>query len=365
MRSSLRRLDLYVVAEVAYGQATGVAMFAGLVFCVTHLNEMIRLWARQAYPLPVVAQIAVLQLPFYIYWTLPVAIIFGTLLGVGRLNNDGEITAMKAVGVSLQRIGRPMLLVGCVGTALLFVLNDIVVPRCSSRAARLIEDYGTRFQPKAGYQFGVTKGGKLQREVFAVYMDPRTLRLEEVVVVEVQDDHVVAILQARKARWEGTWFVLENVRWTQETPEGPRTWRLAELWHDIGRSAEELRAEGDHPDLMSAAQIKHYIAKLQAQGADPQKDIAPYVQQLAVRRALPWCAIGFVLVSVPLAVRPARTSRGVSLGLAVLIFFPYYVATYTPQVIGKHGGVPVMLTAWLGNVLLYAVGAALFFDPRR
>lgn len=365
MRSALRRLDLYVVGEVAWGQATGVAMFAGLVFCVTHLNEMIRLWARQAYPLPVIAQISVLQLPFYIYWTLPVAIIFGTLLGVGRLNSDGEITAMRAAGISLQRIGRPVLLLGCAGTALLFLLNDVVVPRCSSRAQRLIQDYGTRFQARSGYQFAVTKAGKLQRQVFAVYMDPRTLRLEEVVVVEVQEDHVVQIVQARKARWEGTWFVLEDVQVTENALEGPRTWQAAALRQDVGRSAEEMRAEGNHPDLMSAAQIKRYIARLRELGADPQKDIAPYVQQLAVRRALPWCAIGFVLVSVPLAVRPVRTSKGVSLGLAVLIFFPYYVATYTPQVIGKHGGVPVMLTAWLGNVLLYMVGAALFFDRRR
>ncbi len=365
MRSALKLVDLSVFTEVGWGQVTGLALFAGLVFCITHLNDMIRLWAREAYPLAVVAEISLLGLPYYIYWTMPMAVIFGTLLGVGRLNGDGEITAMKAAGISLQRIGVSALLLGAVGTGVLFLLDDVVVPRCSRRARTLTWEYGTKFQARSGYQFTVSEGDKPVRHVFAVYLDPRSQRLEQVAVVEIQDDHIAQMLRAARARWVGTWFVLEDVEVTEVTPEGLRTYHSDSVSHDVGRSADQLRHEKDRPEMMSRAELRRFIASLEQQGADAQKDIAPYVQQLAVRYALPWCMIGFVLVSVPLAVRPVRTSRGVSLGLALLVFFPYYVATYTPQVIGKHGGVPVMLTAWLGNVLLYMIGLALYFDPRR
>ena len=107
------------------------------------------------------------------------------------------------------------------------------------------------------------------------------------------------------------------------------------------------------------------IAKQQAAGASHNRNIAPYLQEIATRRADPWCVLGFALVSAPLGLRRIRSSTGVSLGMAVLVFMPYYFVAFTLQVINKHGGISPEIPAWTGNILLYIVAASLILDKSR
>src|ERR1041384_725374 len=74
------------------------------------------------------AELVLLLIPFVISYALPMGILTGVLLALGRLSADHEVTAMRAAGLSLRRIARPLFLLGALGAALGLYINFETMP---------------------------------------------------------------------------------------------------------------------------------------------------------------------------------------------------------------------------------------------
>jgi len=55
-------------------------------------------------------------LPTVLVFTIPMAVLCGTIIGLGRMSSDSELVAMRAAGVSTWRTLWPALLVGLLAT---------------------------------------------------------------------------------------------------------------------------------------------------------------------------------------------------------------------------------------------------------
>jgi lipopolysaccharide export system permease protein len=91
-------------------------------------------------PWSVIGEVFALTVPFLVPMALPIAVLAGTLHALGQLAADNEITAMRASGVSVRRILRPLIVVGLVWAATNFLFLDQVVPRTNARLRTLIGD---------------------------------------------------------------------------------------------------------------------------------------------------------------------------------------------------------------------------------
>jgi lipopolysaccharide export system permease protein len=60
--------------------------------------------------------------------TIPMALLVGILIALGRLSGDREIVAMEACGVSLARLLRPLLLFSVVATAATTYVMIVALP---------------------------------------------------------------------------------------------------------------------------------------------------------------------------------------------------------------------------------------------
>ena len=70
-----------------------------------------------------VLQLLLTTLPNIVVLTLPMSLLFGTLIAVGRLSSDSELIAMRASGLSLLSLYRPILLL----SGLLTLLNIVLM----------------------------------------------------------------------------------------------------------------------------------------------------------------------------------------------------------------------------------------------
>ncbi|MEN9220534.1 MAG: LptF/LptG family permease, partial [Thermostichales cyanobacterium GMQP_bins_62] len=104
-------LDRYLVGELIVpfflGVAGGVTLLLGNQFFL--YTELL---VRKGAPPLVMLQILVLNLPAILILTFPIAGLLATLLVLGRMGADSEITAMRAAGISLTRLLIPLLIVG-------------------------------------------------------------------------------------------------------------------------------------------------------------------------------------------------------------------------------------------------------------
>ena len=76
----------------------------------------------------IVLKLLYYQLPQLLVVTLPMSVLLGTLIGIGRLSADSELVALQAAGIPFRALLRPVALLGLAGTAVGFYFIASVAP---------------------------------------------------------------------------------------------------------------------------------------------------------------------------------------------------------------------------------------------
>jgi lipopolysaccharide export system permease protein len=104
------------------------------------LQNYIDLFLEKGIRFEVATEILALSLGHTFALTIPMAVMIGILMSVGHLAGDQEITALKACGVGLYRLARPLFVAGTVIALAMIAYNHFLLPRSNHRLrARLFE----------------------------------------------------------------------------------------------------------------------------------------------------------------------------------------------------------------------------------
>jgi lipopolysaccharide export LptBFGC system permease protein LptF len=240
--------------------------------------------------------------------------------------------------------------------------TEMIAPRALASLEDIRWTYGSRAKPIVGFDYTDSEGDEVVSHVFAAKLDPQTLTLTGVVFSQYESGQPKVVVTAQSAVWRGRWLDLRGVQTWRMTADGAFAARAPRARYEVG----DFPSPTEHrPEEMTIPQMRAWMAELRQLHAPVAQSIRPYEQAIAVRRATPWCALGFALVSAPLGIRRVRASTGVSLGMAVIVFVPYYFVAYTLQVLNKHGGIHPEIPAWTANILLFIIAGGLILDKSR
>ncbi len=135
----MRLLHRYILAQLM-----APFIFAlGALTSIMLLNQVARRFGRlvgKGLPWSVIIEVFALSIPFIIAMTLPMAILLAVLYTFTHLAADNEITAMRASGVSVGQLLRPVVLTGVLLAAGNFVLVDQYLPRTNAKLRSLLID---------------------------------------------------------------------------------------------------------------------------------------------------------------------------------------------------------------------------------
>src|SRR5260370_26725390 len=92
---------------------------------------------RRGLRVSMVGKLRLVPVPNIVVLTLPMSLLFGILIAVGRLSSDSELTAMRSCGISLISLYRPVLLVSAVLTVLNTLLVVYIVPHANHSLQQL------------------------------------------------------------------------------------------------------------------------------------------------------------------------------------------------------------------------------------
>lgn len=111
-----------------------------LVFLLNIIfRELGRILSR-GLSIQIIAEFFFLNLAWIIALAVPMAVLVATLMAFGRLSGDGEITAMKAGGVSILNIMTPVFFVAVLLAVFLVWFNNNVLPNANYRTKLLTAD---------------------------------------------------------------------------------------------------------------------------------------------------------------------------------------------------------------------------------
>src|SRR3954470_3154698 len=104
---ALKILDRYIVREIVPPMAVALLGLTFVLMMPPILLNAERLIAKGV-PWTIILRVLLTLVPQALGLTIPMALLYGILLGLGRLSADREFVALQACGVSVFRVFRPI-----------------------------------------------------------------------------------------------------------------------------------------------------------------------------------------------------------------------------------------------------------------
>jgi len=329
---------------------------------------------RRSAPFAEVARLVALSLPWIVVLTFPMAFLLGVLVGIGRLNTDSELTALRACGVGPAALYRPVLGAAATASVLVLFLYNVILPPANEAlqtamtrvaATSIVNLVAPRTfrEPRPGITFFFDRAAPDGRAFEGVF-----LRLGD--DVGAPDRIIVARQGALTLEGDRLWLDLRHSEVHELDPEDPSRDRVSR------NETQRLLLAGDAPNPSGAAVRVQRGLRSQAlpelwksahtlSRRDPERRLA-WVE-IHKKFAIPVACLAFALVGVPLGQTLRRGGRGGSFALSLAVLLGYYLLLTSGETWAQEGRVAPALAMWLPNVLLVAlgVGAALFRPSGR
>lgn len=135
----MRLLDRHLLKAALGPFFFGLAVITFLLM-IDNLYRYVDMFISKGVPFLVATEVLLLSLGFTLALSVPMSVLIAVLMGVGQLAGDNEITAMKAGGVSLWAILRPLLLGATVIAIGLAAFNHYVYPESNHRLVNMLQD---------------------------------------------------------------------------------------------------------------------------------------------------------------------------------------------------------------------------------
>ena len=132
----MKRLDLYVGRSVLAATLLAwliVAVLDSLFVMLGQLGDI----GRGNYAFPDALAYVLLSLPAHACQAFPMAALIGTVLGLGNLAAQAELTAFRLAGCSVRRLGLAVMQVGLLMVCMVTLMSELLAPPARQVAQQL------------------------------------------------------------------------------------------------------------------------------------------------------------------------------------------------------------------------------------
>jgi len=370
----MRRIGRYLFAEALGPCLAGLLVFT-LLLLINLLFEIAELAIRRQVPLPILGQFLLLAMPRILVLTMPMAVLLGILVGVGRMSADGEITALRACGVSFHRMAPPLFLLGLAGTAASGYASLVLVPEASYAQHRLnaeiffAGDLHRNIQPGVFYQ---DIPGLL---LYAREVEPG-VGMRDVLVYQRGDDGIGQLTVARRARLEPEPDT-GQLRFHLEEGENHRFDPARPDRYERSRFQTQMLLRAPDPSIqefvrtlrgplprnireMSTPALVAEIGRLAGEAPEKRRfGRLPAQIELHRRFAVPLAAAILSLLGIPLGVVIRRGGRSSGFALSLGILLVYWLLFSAGENLARSGALRPWVAVWLPNCLFLAIALML------
>ena len=373
-------LDRHIFKGVLTTAIAAVALFTFVLTAGNIIRDLLGPLLSGQLPIVSFGRLVLLLIPFVIYYALPLGMLTGVLLTLGRLSSDSEITAMRAAGISVPRIARPALILGVLGTALALRINFESMPwarvqyhREFAAAVRanplsyirqktFIRDFPDCVIYIGEMETGSTEGSDL-RDVWFWQLDSqrrvfRFIRAQSghVEYDETANEFIVTLANAQEE---------EHDRRAPEDLSQPLRAPTARQVDPIRLSLSRyFGVESVHQKLpwMTYHELVAEKARLEREPVPPNgekqraRDIMKVRLTIQDKINMALAVFTFAFAGVPLGIKVSRRETSANLGVAVVLALAYYFLIVVVGWLDQHPEYRPDLLLWVPNLVFLGLG---------
>ena len=394
----------YVIREhvAPFIFAFSVIMF---VLILKQMLDLMGMVISKGVDIVVIAKLLWYNLAWMVALVVPMSVLVATVMAFGRMGASGEITAMKAAGISMFRLAFPLIFISFLITLLMVWFNNEILPESNYRARSLASAVFLK-KPMLSLK---NKEGQFISKIQNI-----TIHVEKIDYMTEEMSNIT--LFKRKGRNNQTAIIAERGRFISD-PSGNRLTlalengeihqlddKIADRYiinrfsdfkynidfnsrldtshkaskNDRTMTSDEMRIEIANKEKLTA----HYQKRIDNISAETpgrnarirnwqrdielnNKRIAKYLIEIHKKNSIPFAAIIFFLVGAPLGILVRRSGVSIGIGMSIGFFMLYYLFLIGGESAGDRIIVDPWLAMWAPNIVLGPVGILLFIYATR
>ncbi len=364
-----RIIDRYVIREIIPPFLLALLVFT-FILIIPFIIELAETMIAKGVPTSTILQLTVTLLPQALALTIPMALLIGLLVGLGRLSADREFVVMMACGISPYRLLQPLLVfaVVCWGAtswvmlkampdgnqAFRTISTELAMNRAEGevRPRVFFED----FPNVVLYVSEIPTSGQGWLGVLAA----DTSNPSSPVIFLAKSGRMVVDRTARTIE-----MVLEEGTRHSTKLEDPAAYEVVKFQRQIVALNPESvfprsgPARGERE--LSVEELHARAMEMQAQGISPHRP----VMEIHKKFSVPVACFVFTILGLALGASNRKDGKLAAFVLGIGVIFAYYVVMFTAEALTKGFWIPAWLAMWIPNVLLGAAGVMLLISRAR
>ena len=362
-------------------------MFAFILLAGSVVKDMINLFAEGQLTLAHGMRLLWLLFPYVFVHALPLGVLTGVLLTMGRLSSESEITAMRAAGVSVSRLASSVIFFAVVSVAGSLAVNFYFGPKAKTEYRRELANI-VQSNPLG---FMVEKTFVKSFPGFVIYVSRKDGdKVYDLWVWELSEDKKVK----RFHRGQSGYFtfhdeqnalnlVLENafseLRDKEDlenfksqkliSPSYGSTGLLLPLDRILGRATFNKKLRWMTYNELLDEEARYDLAISEAKSPEEADDARKMLMQTKMafhdKFARGFSTLSLAVLAVPLGIRVSRKETSANLFLALGLALAYYVMMMGIGWMDPVGKTRPDLLYWVPNLLFQGLGIILMYRADR
>ncbi len=296
------------------------------------------------------------SLPLIFVRITPLAILMAAFMTIGSLSRTGEITAMRAGGLSLIQIARPLFTMTIFITVGIVLIQELVVP-ISARTMKGI--WNIQIQGEAGPQVVRDKiwyrsGNQM---IYIGQAQPGAGRLQNISIFDLNDRfNIEKRVDAQRAVFkDNSWAFFDTVErhFSPITGEIIEQSSAAKTSLPFQKTPENFKHVETAPGELTFFELDREIVRLRTEGYSTVRQEVDMQTHIAA----PFACIVMVLLGIPFALHRGRSASLASgIVISILVGVSYFILNSISTVFGYSGILPPAIATWAANIIFALIG---------
>lgn len=360
----------YVFREVAVTSLVGTVLFT-LVLFLQRVEPVMELVVGRGVPPADMLRLLVLTVPQAFPFTVPMGVLTGILVGLGRLSSDNEILAMLSSGVRARSLVRPVALVATLGLAACAATTLWLTPWSLQEQVRIAESFRIRLA-----------GSEVMPRVFIEDYPDHVIWVQDVLpgdgvhwkgifMADMRPPDVRGSISGFNAAVDGPRITLASEAFVLPRPEQNRVqvrFPRTTTYERSSDPAQYLAFRSESADQVLQARPRRFDPRAKRYDSMDTRALIREVSgggspEAAVllheRFSLPFACWVLPLAGFPLAISIRRSGRSSGIVISMLFCFAYWMISLGGTALAEQSLLPVGFTAWVANGAFAIAGALL------
>jgi len=298
--------------------------------------------------------------PAFLALTIPLSVLFASLMTFSRLSGDNEIIAVRAAGISMYRLMLPVLIL-CTFT---YLASGYIMLYLQHRGNYAFKNFILQVSMrKANFEIKERVFNNDFKDLI-MYVEEREIGssvMKGIFIYDSQQNSEPQVITAREGR-----FVVdpETMKILLQLKDGTinrmvdkmnryqlLTFDTYDILVDMGKG-EGKYTIAKEPREMSVRELKKRMAGLRQE----KKETFIEEVEIQTKYSLPFACFVFGLFGAPLGIKVHRSGKRGGLGIGLIIVIADYIFLLAGQALGREGRVSPVIALWLPNILIGGLG---------